>query len=53
MIPLENNVGKGENAGIQHFLLVPQCFLPYKGEVSKFWPPSICRLQMIPIWKKV
>ena len=25
---LENMVGKGENAGIQHFLLLPQCFLP-------------------------
>ena len=23
---LENIVGKGENAGYQHFLLVPQCF---------------------------
>ena len=31
MIPVfdrvENNVGKGENAGYQHFLLFPQCFL--------------------------
>ena len=30
MIPVfdsvENNVGKGENAGYQHFLLFPQCF---------------------------
>ena len=23
---LENVVGKGENAGFQHFLLFPQCF---------------------------
>ena len=23
----ENNVGKGENAGTQHFLLCPQCLL--------------------------
>ena len=23
---LENNVGKGENAGSKHFLLFPQCF---------------------------
>ena len=23
----ENNVGKGENTGNQHFLLFPQCFL--------------------------
>ena len=31
MIPhfdrVENTVGKGENAGYQHFLLFPQCFL--------------------------
>ena len=27
---VENNVGKGENAGYQHFLLFLQCFLrPY------------------------
>ena len=24
--PFENIVGKGENAGNQHFLLLPQCF---------------------------
>ena len=23
---VENRVGKGENAGLQHFLLFPQCF---------------------------
>ena len=23
---VENNVGKGENADYQHFLLLPQCF---------------------------
>ena len=26
--PFENIFGKGENAGNQHFLLFPQCFLP-------------------------
>ena len=25
--PFENNVGKGENAGNQHFLVFPKCFL--------------------------
>ena len=25
----KNIVGKGENAGNQHFLLFPQCFLPF------------------------
>ena len=30
----ENTVGKGENAGDQHFLLFPQCFiLLTKGEI--------------------
>ena len=31
----ENNVGKGENAVYQHFLLFPQCFLPVTKQVSK------------------
>ena len=31
---LENIVGKGENAGNQHFLLFPQCFLPDKRQKS-------------------
>ena len=30
--PFENIVGKGENAGNQHFLLFLQCFLLYRGE---------------------
>ena len=34
--PFENIVGKGENAGNQHFLLFPQCFLPYQGGKSAF-----------------
>ena len=32
----ENIVGKGENAGIQHFLLFPQCFLPFPNQSSIF-----------------
>ena len=33
----ENIVGKGENAGNQHFLLFPQCFLPIqKKRISVF-----------------
>ena len=27
--PFETIVGRGENAGNQHFLLFPQCFLPF------------------------
>ena len=34
--PFGNIVGKGENAGNQHFLLFPQCFLTYKGRISPF-----------------
>ena len=30
--PSENIVGKGENAGYQHFLLFPQCFYPSKNK---------------------
>ena len=29
----ENIVGKGENAGNQHFLLFPQCFLPFPKKI--------------------
>ena len=31
---LEKPMGKGENAGKQHFLLFPQCFLLYRREKS-------------------
>ena len=31
----ENTVGKGENAGNQHFLLFSQCFLPWNHHLSK------------------
>ena len=33
---VENIVGKGENAGYQHFLLLPQCFqkASYKGSLK-------------------
>ena len=48
--PFENNVGKGENTGDQHFLLFPQCFLPYQSEKSAFWQNLICHLQMLSIW---
>ena len=30
----ENTVEKGENAGNQHFLLLPQCFLPFARQIS-------------------
>ena len=31
---LENIAGKGENADDQHFLLFPQCFLPFQNQIS-------------------
>ena len=43
----ENIVGKGENAGNQHFLLFPQCFLPFLKQNLIFDSCLICRLQML------
>ena len=34
--PSKNIVGKGENAGNQHFPLLPQCFLPYQRNDASF-----------------
>ena len=47
--PFENIVGKGENAGNQHFLLFPQCFLPVRIHMSIYQSPLFCRLQMLSI----
>ena len=33
---LKTFVGKEENAGNQHFLLFPQCFLPFPNQISVF-----------------
>ena len=48
--PFENIVGKGENAGNQHFLLFPQCFPPFQKQISSFWSHLLCRLKMLSIW---
>ena len=48
--PLENIVGKGENAGNQHFLLFPQCFLPFPKQIPISQSHLYCRLQMLSIW---
>ena len=48
--PFENIVGKGENAGNQHFLLFPQCSLPIPKRISSFKLHLICHLQMPSIW---
>ena len=49
-MPLENIVGKAQNAGNQHFLLFPQCFLPFPNQISIFQLHLVCQLQMISIW---
>ena len=48
--PFENIVEKGENAGNQHFLLFPQCFLPFPKQVLIFYSNLFCRLRMLSIW---
>ena len=47
MKPFKNIVGKGENAGNQHFPLFPQCFIPFPKQISIFQPNLICCLQML------
>ena len=37
-MPLENIVGKAENAGSYHFLLFSQCFLPFLSTQSRLLP---------------
>ena len=49
MKTFQNIVGKGENAGNQHFLLNPQCFLPFLNQISTFESYLFCRLQMCSI----
>ena len=44
---LENTVGKGENAGNQHFLLYPQCFLSYVKQIECFEQHLVCHLLML------
>ena len=46
----ENIVGKGENAGYQHFLLFPQCFLPNQLHKSSFELRLKRHLQLLSNW---
>ena len=48
--PFKNTVEKGENAGDQHFLLFPQCFLPMSKRISVFKSHLFCRLPLLSIW---
>ena len=43
----KNIVGKGENAGNQHFLLFQQCFLLFPTQISIFESHLFCRLLML------
>ena len=36
----ENIVGTVENAGNKHYLLFPQCFLPYQAQILSIGLPS-------------
>ena len=47
---LENTVGKGENAGYQHFLLFPQCFLRIKERNYHFNSIYFVVCKLISIW---
>ena len=46
-------VGKGENAVKQHFLLFPQCFIPYQRQKLSFQQNKIYRLQMLSTWTRL
>ena len=48
--PFENIVGKGQNARNQHFLLFPQCLLPFLKQISIFQSRLFYRLQVFSIW---
>ena len=47
MRPSKSIVGKGENACYQHFLLFPQCFLPFPRQISNFQSLLFCRLKNV------
>ena len=48
---IENNVGKGEIARYEQFLLFPQCFLSIWRTFCHFRKVQNCRLQTLSIWK--
>ena len=41
-----NIVGKGRNAGNQHLVLAPQCFLPFQRQIQLFQSQKICVLNL-------
>ena len=48
--PFKSIVGKGENAGKQHFLLFPQCFLSVPKQCLILKSHLICSLQSLSNW---
>ena len=49
----ESIVGKGENAGNQHFFLFPHCFLPYLRQKSSFKQRfKFGRAQNFVVWQR-
>ena len=48
--PFENIMGRGENAGNQHFLLFSEGFLPIRKRMSIIKLHLFCCLQMLSIW---
>ena len=48
--PFENIVGKGENAGYQHFLLFPQCFLSFPKQSLILKSHLFCCLLSLSNW---
>ena len=46
----ENIVENGENDSNQHFLLFPQCFLPFPKQISIFQSHLFCCLHVLSIW---
>ena len=49
----ENNVGKGEIARNEQFLLFPHCFLPFWRTFRHFYNIKNCRLQTLSVWKSL
>ena len=49
----ENNVGKGEIARNEQFLLFPHCFLPFWRTVCHFHQIWNCRPQILSVWKSL
>ena len=48
--PFENILGKGENAGNQHFPPFPQCFLPFHQKTSIFESHVFGLLKKLSVW---